>query len=69
MEQLRVVMAEVNATTIRNTVSFHNAWSRFAEDGTCTDPAADTAAKALLDQLAWWGHALRDAKSVRGYVA
>ncbi|CAM5494471.1 NAD/NADP-dependent betaine aldehyde dehydrogenase [Streptomyces violarus] len=45
--------------TIRNTVSFHNAWSRFDPDGTCTDPAADTAAKALLDQLAWWGHALR----------
>ncbi|GAA4299582.1 NAD(P)H-dependent oxidoreductase [Streptomyces venetus] len=69
VEQLRVVMAEVNATTIRNTVSFHNAWSCFDADGTCTDPAADTAAKALLDQLAWWGHALRDAKTVRAYVA
>ncbi|MGW6640837.1 NADPH-dependent FMN reductase [Streptomyces iakyrus] len=69
VEQLRVVMAEVNAMTIRNTVSFHDAWSRFDEDGTCKDPAADTAAKALLDQLAWWGHALRDAKSVRRYVA
>ena len=69
VEQLRVVMAEVNATTVRNTVSFHNAWSCFDADGDCTDPAADTAAKALLDQLAWWGHALRDAKSVRGYVA
>ncbi|GGW36125.1 MULTISPECIES: NADPH-dependent FMN reductase [Streptomyces] len=69
VEQLRVVMAELNAMTIRNTVSFHDAWSRFDADGNCTDPAADTAAKALLDQLAWWGHALRDAKSVRGYVA
>ncbi|MFJ7177111.1 NADPH-dependent FMN reductase [Streptomyces massasporeus] len=62
MEQLRVVMAEVNTTTIRNTVSFHDAWSRFDEDGACKDPAAGTAAKALLDQLARWGHALRDAK-------
>ncbi|MFJ8051547.1 NADPH-dependent FMN reductase [Streptomyces luteogriseus] len=69
VEQLRVVMAEVNAMTLRNTVSFHDAWSRFDEDGACKDPAADTAAKALLDQLAWWGHALRDAKSVRRYVA
>ncbi|WP_338782713.1 NAD(P)H-dependent oxidoreductase [Streptomyces sp. DG1A-41] len=69
VEQLRVVMAELNAMTIRNTVSLHDAWGRFDADGNCTDPAADTAAKALLDQLAWWGHALRDAKSVRGYVA
>ncbi|NGO14654.1 NAD(P)H-dependent oxidoreductase [Streptomyces sp. HC44] len=69
VEHLRVVMAELNATTIRNTVSFHEAWSRFDESGAVKDPAADTAAKALLDQLAWWGHALRDARTVRSYVA
>ncbi|WP_327353852.1 NADPH-dependent FMN reductase [Streptomyces sp. NBC_01304] len=69
VEQLRVVMAELNATTIRNTVSFHNAWGTFDEDGRSTEPAADAAAKALLDQLAWWAHALRDAKSVRPYAA
>lgn len=69
VEHLRVVMAELNATTIRNTVSFHEAWSRFDESGAVKDPAADTAAKALLDQLAWWGHALRDAKALRSYVA
>ncbi|WP_128380793.1 NADPH-dependent FMN reductase [Streptomyces cavernae] len=69
VEQLRLVMAELNATTIRNTVSFHDAWSRFDESGAVKDPAADTAAKALLDQLAWWGHALRDARAVRSYVA
>jgi hypothetical protein len=27
------------------------------------------AAKAFLDQLAWWGHALRDARSRRPYAA
>ncbi|MDF3142171.1 MULTISPECIES: NAD(P)H-dependent oxidoreductase [unclassified Streptomyces] len=69
VEHLRVVMAELNATTIRNTVSFHEAWSRFDESGAVRDPAADTAAKALLDQLAWWGHALRAAKALRSYVA
>ncbi|WP_199551346.1 NADPH-dependent FMN reductase [Streptomyces sp. N35] len=69
VEHLRVVMAELNATTIRNTVSFHEAWSRFDESGAVTDQGADTAAKALLDQLAWWAHALRDAKSLRSYVA
>lgn len=69
VEQLRVVMAELNATTIRNTVSFHNAYGAFSEDGTVDDPAVDAAAEALLDQLAWWAHALRDAKSVRAYAA
>ncbi|MBC9715832.1 NAD(P)H-dependent oxidoreductase [Streptomyces sp. TRM66268-LWL] len=69
VEQLRVVMAELNATTIRNTVSFHNAWGDFDEDGNSTEPAADVAAKALLDQLSWWAHALRDARSVRPYAA
>ncbi|MFG2499759.1 NADPH-dependent FMN reductase [Streptomyces sp. NPDC048441] len=69
VEQLRVVMAELNATTIRNTVSFHNAFGRFGEDGAVDDPTVDTAAKALLDQLAWWAHALRDAKSLTPYAA
>ncbi|MFG2222279.1 NADPH-dependent FMN reductase [Streptomyces sp. NPDC048644] len=69
VEQLRVVMAELNATTIRNTVSFHNAWTRFSEDGAVDDPQVDAAATALLDQLAWWAHALRDARSIRPYAA
>ncbi|MFC8131839.1 NADPH-dependent FMN reductase [Streptomyces sp. NPDC057302] len=69
VEQLRLVMAELNAMTIRNTVSFHNAFGRFGEDGAADDPAVDTAAKALLDQLAWWAHALRDAKSQAPYAA
>ncbi|NEB78371.1 NAD(P)H-dependent oxidoreductase [Streptomyces sp. SID14478] len=69
VEQLRVVMAELNAMTIRNTVSFHNAFGAFGADGRVDDPAVDTAAKALLDQLTWWAHALRDAKSARPYAA
>ncbi|MFJ8820297.1 NADPH-dependent FMN reductase [Streptomyces sp. NPDC102467] len=69
VEQLRVVMAELNAMTIRNTVSFHNAYGAFEADGRVDDPAVDTAAKAMLDQLAWWAHALRDAKSARPYAA
>ncbi|MFI7339948.1 NADPH-dependent FMN reductase [Streptomyces sp. NPDC050085] len=69
VEQLRLVMAELNATTIRNTVSFHNAYGAFTVDGRVDDPAVDTAAKAMLDQLTWWAHALRDAKSLRPYAA
>ncbi|MBO1334770.1 NADPH-dependent FMN reductase [Streptomyces sp. VRA16 Mangrove soil] len=69
VEQLRLVMAELNAVTIRNTVSFHHAYAAFDTDGRVDDPAVDAAAKAMLDQLAWWAHALRDAKSVRPYAA
>ncbi|MCQ4214347.1 NADPH-dependent FMN reductase [Streptomyces longispororuber] len=69
VEQLRVVMAELNATTIRNTVSFHNAYGSFDADGRVDDPAVDAAAKAMLDQLTWWAHALRNAKSVSPYAS
>ncbi|MGX1883825.1 NADPH-dependent FMN reductase [Streptomyces sp. NPDC055287] len=69
VEQLRQVFAEMHATTIRETVSFHGAWSHFDDDGRHKDPSApNTAAKALLTQLTWWAHALRDAKSVRPYT-
>lgn len=69
VEHLRVVMAELHAVTIRNTVSFYQHGDRFDGEGNPTDPAADGAAKSLLDQLAWWAHALRDAKRVRPYTA
>ncbi|MGH4036159.1 NADPH-dependent FMN reductase [Actinomycetota bacterium Odt1-20B] len=69
VEQLRLVMAELNATTIRNTVSLQYSWTLFDEDHAMKDAASDVAAKSMLDQLAWWGHALRDAKAVRPYAA
>ncbi|MFD7827808.1 NADPH-dependent FMN reductase [Kitasatospora sp. NPDC059803] len=69
VEQLRVVLAELNAVTIRNTVSFHGAAQCFGADGQPLDPAADVAAKTMLDQLAWWAEALRDARRVRPFAA
>ena len=70
VEQLRQVYAEMHAVTVRETVSFHQAHGLFDEDGRHKDPAgAEIAAKALLDQIAWWGTALKDAKSVRPYGA
>ncbi|MFB7667498.1 NADPH-dependent FMN reductase [Kitasatospora sp. NPDC056138] len=68
VEQLRVVMAELHAVTIRNTVSFHNYGDKFDADGKAVDPAADAAAESMLNQLAWWAHALRDARSIRPYA-
>lgn len=65
---LRSVFAELHATTIRDTVSFHGAGSRFDEAGQPHD-AAGTAAAAtvLLDRLAWWGLALRHARAAHPY--
>ncbi|MEU8702715.1 NAD(P)H-dependent oxidoreductase [Streptomyces sp. NPDC048680] len=68
VEHLRQVFAELHAVSIRDTVSFHNAGALFDDEGRHRDPAgADAAAKSLLDQLVWWGRALRDAKEVRPY--
>ncbi|GAA2226917.1 NAD(P)H-dependent oxidoreductase [Streptomyces amakusaensis] len=69
VEQLRQVFAELHAVAIRDTVSFHQAQGRFDGDGRPKDPAGcDPAAVSLLDQLAWWGRTLRDAKAVRPYT-
>jgi NAD(P)H-dependent FMN reductase len=65
-EHLRQVFSELHATPIRETVSLHNPWGTFDGDG---DPEASAAAKVMLDRLGWWGHALRDARTVRPYSA
>lgn len=68
VEHLRVVLAELHAVTIRNTVSFHNYGEVFGTDGKPSDPGCDAAAKAMLDQLTWWGRSLREARRVRPYA-
>jgi len=70
VEQLRQVFAELHASTVRDAVSFHDAWDEFDDEGMPKKRnAAAQAAGALLDQLVWWGLALREARSVRPYVA
>ncbi|KNE80286.1 MULTISPECIES: NADPH-dependent FMN reductase [Streptomyces] len=68
VEHLRQVFAELHTVTVRDTVSFHNAWDRFGEDGLRgDDESAGAAAKTLLDQLVWWGRALREARAGHPY--
>lgn len=69
VEHLRGVFAELHAVTIREAVGLQGVWGQFGPDGRATDPAADTAAKSMLDQLAWWGEALRDARAKKPYGA
>jgi NAD(P)H-dependent FMN reductase len=70
VEHLRPVFAELHAVTVRDTVSFHMAGEKFDSEGQPKEPAGcNGAAKTMLDQLAWWGHALREARTKRPYVA
>ncbi|MFD7968812.1 NADPH-dependent FMN reductase, partial [Streptomyces clavifer] len=68
VEHLRQVFAELHAVSVRDTVSFHNAGALFDDRGRLGDPAAaDAAVKTMLDQLVWWGRALREARNLRPY--
>ncbi|ALL79491.1 hypothetical protein AD006_30070 (plasmid) [Pseudonocardia sp. EC080610-09] len=76
-EHLRQVFPELHATTVRDTVSFHRTsaldhgpWDDFGGAGKHDSQAendATAATKVLLDQLEWWGNALRDARGKRPY--
>jgi NAD(P)H-dependent FMN reductase len=64
VEHLRHVFTELHATSVRETVSFHLARSRFDEDGQPVDPEGTSlAAKVMLDDLVWWADALRAART------
>lgn len=63
VEQLRQVFAEVRAVTVRETVAFADAWKQFDASGSLADPApAEAAVKLMLDEIAWYAHALRTAR-------
>lgn len=69
VEQLRVVFAELHTVTVRETVSFHGASDQFDQHGVPYQAeAVNTAAGILLDQLAWWASALRNARSMHPYA-
>lgn len=68
VEQLRQVFAEMHAMTVRDSVSLHGPWSGLGEDGKPRDAAVcEGAAKGMVDQLVWWGRALRTARAERPY--
>lgn len=70
IEQLRMVFAELHAVTVRDTISFPNFWEQFdLGTGELLSPEGPTgAAKVLLDQMAWWAAALREARTRTPYV-
>lgn len=69
VEHLRAVFAELHTVTIRETVSFYMAPLQFDENGACRDgDVVNAATKKLLDQLAWWARALREARERHPYT-
>ncbi|MEV2276479.1 NAD(P)H-dependent oxidoreductase [Nocardiopsis sp. NPDC049922] len=69
VEQLRLVFSELHTATLRDTVSFHNAQTLFAPDGTPKEDMSGTeaAVDTLLDLLLWWARALRSAREREPY--
>jgi NAD(P)H-dependent FMN reductase len=77
VEQLRVVFTELHVVTMRDGVSFDllrvcAGTGGRAAHGTGQPSGLDghrRAVTAMLDQLTWWGLALRDARAARPYVS
>lgn len=68
VEHLRLVFAELHAVTIRDTVSFANAWGQFDAAGELLNPGSARKSMAvLLDRLYWWAAALREARKATPY--
>jgi NAD(P)H-dependent FMN reductase len=68
VEQLRQVFVEMHAMTVRDSVSFHEVWNLFNPEGQPTNSTScEKAAKIMLDQLAWWGNALKEARTKLAY--
>jgi NAD(P)H-dependent FMN reductase len=70
VEQLRQVFSELHAVSVQAGVSFHGVWSQFDAGGRPHDPTrCNKAAEVMLDQLTWWGRALREAREKSPYAA
>jgi NAD(P)H-dependent FMN reductase len=62
IEHLAHMLIETDTVPLRNTVLIPHVRQAF-DEGQPRDPATDVAATILLDDLAWWGHALQRARA------
>ncbi|MEV0526091.1 NAD(P)H-dependent oxidoreductase [Streptomyces sp. NPDC050439] len=69
VEHLRQIFSEVHSMTVRESLSFHNAWADFEKEGEPVSPeGSDAAAEKLLDRLVWWADVLREARVRNPYI-
>lgn len=67
VEHLRSVFTELHTVTLRNGVALD--FLRQPLEDPTGDCGRDRAVGVMLDQLGWWGWALREARAVRPYVS
>ncbi len=63
VEHLAAIAIEAEMAPLRNAVLLARVGRAFAEDGRPVDAATEFALDVLLDDLAWWGNALRRART------
>ncbi len=68
VEQLRQVFVELHAMTIRDGVTFPNAWQQFETETPKDSARAERSMAVMLDRLHWWAIALRIARTVTPYA-
>ncbi|MEV8290191.1 NAD(P)H-dependent oxidoreductase [Streptomyces niveus] len=70
VEGLRSVFTELHTVTLRNGVSINlfDCGDDVLDVDAATEEHRDRAASVLLDQLGWWGLALREARNARPYI-
>ncbi|MCT2588075.1 NADPH-dependent FMN reductase [Actinophytocola gossypii] len=66
VEALRVVFTELHVMAVRAEVAID--LTSLGADGTPRDED-EVAVTTMMDQLTWWGFALRDARATRPYLA
>lgn len=68
VEQLRQVFAELHAVTVRDSVSFANAWERFDDAGVLKKPErSEKQFDTLLRRLNWWSATLHHGRNAKPY--
>jgi NAD(P)H-dependent FMN reductase len=63
IEHLAQIAVEVEAAPLRSTVVLPFVEKAFTPDGEPAEQATEVSLQILLDDLAWWGAALRDARA------
>jgi len=69
VEALRTVFTELQAVSVRNSVGFNLLDGSFEHGEPAFPDRASQSAATMLDQLAWWARALRDARARHPYVS
>jgi NAD(P)H-dependent FMN reductase len=68
VEQLRQVFAELNAMTVRESVTIANVWEQFDDNGELRQAERYSRSMAtMLAKLDWWAVALRVAREAKPY--